>query len=354
MATAQYQPLYGTLPLMKRATIQDVARACGVAKSTVSAVLNNSLGSQRVAEQTRQRVRMVAEQMAYRPSWRGRALAGKRTHVVGVLYTPPMPLIARGNYEGILSGINDVLQVRGYHLMLMPLGDNPLEWRAMLLDGRMDGAIVLSRLVPQLAEIIAEVKLPISLVNAETDADVARVVADDYQGSREMTEYLLSLGHRRIAYLQGDQPPHYSIDQRRGAYEDVMRAAGLGEEIRVQTRGNAVDFGAAFAAQPTDRRPTAVLCYTHYLAIKLLQVLWERQLQVPRDLSVACFSNSYPVADVIPPLTTIALATEQMGRTAAELVLEQIDSRGKTPRRRLALRTQLIVRQSTAAPVATG
>lgn len=335
---------------MKRATIRDVAQACGVAKSTVSSVLNNSPGSQRVAEATRQRVRLIAEQLGYRPSWRGRALAGQRTHVIGVLYTPPMPLIARGNYEGILSGINDVLQVRGYHLLLMPLGQNPLEWRAMLMDGRMDGAIVLSRLLPQLAEIIAEVKLPISLVNAETTADVARVVADDYQGARELTEYLLSLGHERIAFLLGDQPPHYSVDQRTGGYRDVMRAAGFEQHIRIQPTGDALDFGASFAAEPVDRRPTAVLCYTHYLAIKLLQVLWERQLQVPRDLSVACFSNSYPVADVIPPLTTVALATEQMGRTAAELVLEQIESKGVTPRRRLALRTQLIVRKSTAAP----
>jgi LacI family transcriptional regulator len=335
---------------MKRATIRDVAQACGVAKSTVSAVLNNSPGSQRVAEETRRRVREVAERLAYRPSWRGRALAGQNTHVIGVLYTPPMPLIARGNYEGILSGINDVLQARGYHLMLMPLGSNPLEWRSMLTDGRMDGAIVLSRLAPQLAEIIQTVKLPVSLVNADADLDVCRVVADDYQGSREMTEYLLSLGHRKIVYLQGDQPNHYSIAQRRRGYEDAMRAAGLEQQILVHLSGTAVDFGAAFAEQPTAKRPTAVLCYTHYLAIKLLQVLWEQKLQVPRDLSVGCFSNAYPVADVIPPLTTVALATEQMGRTAAELVLEQVDSEQATPRRRVVLRTQLIVRGSTAAP----
>jgi LacI family transcriptional regulator len=338
---------------MKRATISDVARACGVAKSTVSAVLNNRMGSQRVAEDTRRRVRQVAEQLAYKPNWKGRALAGQRTHVVGVLYTPPMPLIARGNYEGILSGINDVLQLRGYHLMLMPLGDNPLEWRAKLMDGRMDGAIVLSRLLPQLAEIIDEAKLPISLVNAETEADVARVVADDYQGARDLTEYLVSLGHQRIAFLLGDQPPHYSVDQRRGGYEHAMKANGLAAHVRVQQAGGAIDFAAAFAAEPASKRPTAVLCYTHYLAIKLLQLLWERQIQVPRDLSVACFSNAYPVADVIPPLTTVALATEQMGRTAAELVLEQIESSRSTPRRRLVLRTQLVVRKSTAGPGAS-
>lgn len=335
---------------MRRATLIDVARACGLAKSTVSVVLNNRPGADRVPEETRKRVRKAAEQLDYRPSWRGRALSGQSTSMIGVLYTPPMPLIARGNYEGILSGINEVLSARGYHLLLMPLGNNPLEWRRMLLDGRMDGAIVLSRLLPELGEIIEAVKLPVSLVNADTSADFPRVLADDYQGSRQMTEYLISLGHRRIAFLLGDQPSHYSVEQRVSGYRDAMISAGLEGRIQIQPSGGAPEYGSAFDAQPKDQRPSAVVCYTHYLAIKLLQVLWSHGHVVPRDLSVCCFSNAYPVADVIPPLTTVALATEQMGRTAAELVLQQIESGQTTPARRVTLRTELIIRGSTAPP----
>jgi LacI family transcriptional regulator len=338
------------LASMKRVTIVDVARACGVAKSTVSVVLNDSPSAQRVAAETRERVRQVAQQLSYKPSWRGRVLAGRGTHVIGVVYTPPMPLIARGNYEGILSGINEVLQSRGYHLLLMPLGESLSEWRRILLDGRIDGAIVLSRLLPQLGEIIQDVKLPVSLVNADTTLDMPCVLADDYAGSREMVEYLISLGHRRIAFLLGEQPPHYSIDQRRRGYEDAMNAAGLAEHIRVDRAGAAQSFGDGFLAEAVTSRPTAVVCYTHYLAIKLLQVLWEHDLVVPRDVSVCCFSNAYPVADVIPPLTTVALATEQMGRTAAELLIGQIESRQTAPKRKIALQTKLVVRKSTAPP----
>lgn len=352
MRTAAQAIPAGILAPMKRVTIVDVARACGVAKSTVSVVLNNSPSAQRVAAETRERVRQVAAELSYKPSWRGRVLAGRGTHVIGVVYTPPMPLIARGNYEGILSGINETLQARGYHLLLMPLGESLTEWRRILLDGRIDGAIVLSRLLPQLGDIIRDVKLPVSLVNADTTLDLPRVLADDYSGSLEMVNYLISLGHRRIAFLLGDQPPHYSIDQRRQGYEDAMTAGGLSEHVRVHQTGDAAEFSRTFIAEAVNERPTAVVCYTHYLAIKLLQVLWENNLSVPRDVSVCCFSNAYPVADVIPPLTTVALATEQMGRTAAELLIEQIETRQEAPKRKLTLQTKLVIRKSTAPPTA--
>jgi LacI family transcriptional regulator len=86
--------------------------------------------------------------------------------------------------------------------------------------------------------------------------------------------------------------------------------------------------------------------------VKLLQQLWEVGMSVPGDVSVATFSNAYPVEDVIPPLTSVALPTEQMGRTAAELLLEQIESDAAVEPRRVVMKEQLIVRRSTAAPMA--
>jgi LacI family transcriptional regulator len=334
----------------QRPTIIDVAKASGVAKSTVSVVLNGTPAADRVPEETRQRVRLAASQLGYRANWRARVLASRKTQMVGVVYAPPMPLIARGNYEGVLTGANEVLTARGYHMLLMPLGDNPMEWRKLLLDQRIDGAMVLSRLLQPLAEIIDEVSMPVTLVNADSDMDLPKVLADEYNGARETADYLLSLGHRRVVFLLGQQPPHYSVDKRMAAYRDTMHAAGLASEIKVVSDGGAEEFARAFAAAPRHLRPTAVICYTHYLAIKLLQSLWEHKLSVPTDLSVSCFSNAYPVADTIPPLTTVSLNTEQMGRTAAELVLEQIESESAAAKRTVMLRTSLIVRKSTGAP----
>jgi LacI family transcriptional regulator len=334
---------------MKRPTIMDVARKCGLSKTTVSVILNKTPASTRVPEETQKRVFEAAEMLGYRPNWRARALASRRTHTIGVLYAPPMPLIVRGNYEGIMAGINDVLHRHNYHMMLVPLGENPDDWGRLLLDQRMDGALVLSRLREPLAEIIMRAGLHVGLVNADTDLNVPTVIVDDYDGAVQNTRHLLELGHKRITFLLGQQPSHYSVRRRQDGYAAAMRDAGLSEHVRVV--GNSVEeFVAEFVATPQDQRPTALVVYTHFMAVHLLRVLWEAGCSVPRDVSVATFTNAFPVEDVIPPLTTIALPTEEMGRTAAAMVLEQIETKGQAPKRRVVLRETLVVRKSTAPP----
>jgi DNA-binding LacI/PurR family transcriptional regulator len=129
-----------------------------------------------------------------------------------------------------------------------------------------------------------------------------------------------------------------------------MRDAGFGAHVNV-VEAELDDFVRELQDEKSaTRRPTAVLVYTHYLAIKLLQKCWEAGIRVPQDLSVATYSNAFPVDDVIPPLTTMALPTEQMGREAAEMVLEQVETDGAATPRRAVLKETLIVRKSTAAP----
>ncbi|HEY7088030.1 MAG TPA: LacI family DNA-binding transcriptional regulator, partial [Tepidisphaeraceae bacterium] len=277
---------------MKRPTIMDVARKCGLSKTTVSVILNDTPASQRVPHETRERVRAAATQLGYRPNWRAQALASRRTHMVGVLYAPPMPLIVRGNYEGIMAGINDVLHKNNYHMLFVPLGENPADWGKILLDQRLDGALVLSRLRDPLIEIINQAHLPIALVNADSELPVPIIIADDYDGSRQDTKHLIELGHKRVAFLLGQQPPHYSVTQRQDGYMAAMRDAGLSEFARVITQ-SPQEFVDGLRDDPN--RPTAIVAYTHYMAITLLQKCWEAGLSVPKDLSVATFSNAYPV-----------------------------------------------------------
>ena len=334
---------------MKRPTIRDVAQMCGVSKSTVSVILNDSPASTRVPAETQQRVRDAAVRLGYRPSWRARALANRRTHTIGVLYAPPMPLIVRGNYEGIMAGINETLSKSGYHMMFVPLGDDASAWGEMLMDQRMDGCLVLSRLYDELATLLRQTRMPVALVNADTSLNVPVCIADEFDGSARSTEHLLSLGHERITFFLGDQPPHYSVTQRVAGYEQTMARAGKSQHAHVAT-GKLADFAAQLAAEDPSRRATAVIVYTHFAAITLLRLFWESGIRVPQDVSVATFSNSYPVAEVIPPLTTVALPTEDMGRTAAEMVLEQIRTGGEAAPRRAVLSETLIVRKSTASP----
>jgi LacI family transcriptional regulator len=332
---------------MGRPTIKDVAKKSGVSKTTVSVILNQSPAAERVSRETQDRVRMIAEQLGYRPNWRARALSFQRTHTIGVLYTPPMPIVIRGNYEGIMVGINEVLTERGYHLLFVPLGKDPEEWGSVLLDQRMDGCLILSRMREEMLPLLKRGKVPATLVNAYPNHDLPCVIADDYQGAKESTRHLLSLGHKDIVFLLSHQPQHYSIAQRQQGYAEVMLEAGLGHHVRVF--GGSPEEFATWIKQ-TSPRPTAVVAFTHFLAVKLLQVLWDAGLRVPEDLSVTTFSNAYPVEDTIPPLTAVALPTVEMGRTAAELLIEQIESNGSAEPRCVTLQEQLVARRSTAAP----
>ncbi|MDQ3440830.1 MAG: LacI family transcriptional regulator [Planctomycetota bacterium] len=339
---------------MKRPTISDVARLCGLSKTTVSVILNETPAASRVPAETHQRVKQAADQLGYRPSWRARALTQRLTHTIGVLYAPPMPLVVRGNYEGIMAGINETLTTHRYHVMFVPLGEDPGEWGDMLMDQRMDGCLVLSRLYDALSTLLQRSHMPVTLVNADTELPLPVVIADDFQGSRDLTKHLLDLGHRRVTFFLGDQPPHYSVEGRIGGYQQAMKDAGLDPYASV-VRGSAADLVATVArmrdgGESGGDRLTAVITYTHHAAISMLRLLWEAGLSVPKDLSVATFSNSYPVAEVIPPLTVMALPTEDMGRTAAEMVLEQIQTSGAAPPRRMVLKETLIVRKSTAPP----
>jgi LacI family transcriptional regulator, galactose operon repressor len=345
--TEHFEAAMSIIDAMNRPTITDVARKCGLSKTTVSVILNESPASLRVPPETQQRVRSAATELGYRPSWRARALTSRRTHMIGVLYTPPMPIVVRGNYEGIMVGINEALHAKKYHMLFVPLGDDPAEWGPVLLDQRMDGCLVLSRLRDPLPALLKQGRLPATLVNADTDLPLPIVIADERDGARQAMDHLLKLGHKKITFFLGDQPQHFSITERRGGYLDAMKAAGL--EKHIQTPGGPeADFVKHFIAGSD--RPTALLVYTHRTAVKLLQLLWEAGVQVPRDLSIATFSNAYPVEDVIPPLTTMALPTEEMGRKAAEMVLEQIDTAGKAPARRLVMKETLVVRRSTGEP----
>ena len=332
---------------MGRITIKDVAKKSGVSKTTVSVILNKSPASERVSRETQERVRMIAEQLGYRPNWRARALSNQRTHTIGVLYTPPMPIVIRGNYEGIMIGINEVLTDRGYHLLFVPLGKDPNDWGEVLLDQRMDGCLILSRVREQLLPLLKKSRLPVTLVNAFPDYGLPCVLADDLDGARQSTRHLLSLGHKDIVFFLGQQPSHYSIAQRQQGYAEVMLEAGLGQHVRV-CGGSVEEFVSWLKQAPV--RPTAVVAFTHFLAVKLLQVLWDAGLRVPDDVSVTTFSNAYPVEDTIPPLTAMALPTVEMGRTAAELLVEQIETSGAAPARCINLPEHLVARRSTAAP----
>jgi len=328
-----------------RPTLADVARRVGVSKSAVSQTVNWEPGrATTIKEETRKRIMRVVEEMGYRPSWRGQVLAKQRSQAVAVVYSAPLGAVPRGVYLEIVDHIEMQLGKVDLCPTFVHIKDHSERFDRLMGDARFDGCLSLGVLSSEVLDILRENRVPTVLINSDADESWTRICVNDVAGTRLVMQHLLSLGHKRVVYYSGSiPPPHGSVEIRSSTYQRCMLEAGL------QPQGPFVGPTDRFVEQifKLSDPPTAVLAFDHWCAVTLLQALWRKGLRVPDDISVATFNNTYPVAEVIPPLTTVSLPAGQMAEHAVRLLLERIE-RPETPPETIVLQEGLVVRESTA------
>jgi LacI family transcriptional regulator len=174
------------------------------------------------------------------------------------------------------------------------------------------------------------------LINSGADATWSRVNPNDDQGGGQAMDHLLRQGHRRILYYAGETAlDHPSAFLRHGAYHRCMLEAGL-EPIPAFV--GTADMLVEHIQRSGRTAPTA---------IRLLQALWRRGVRVPSDISLVTFNDTHPVADLTPPLTTVALPGREMAVRAVEMLLRQLEEPERGPET-VVLDETLVVRESTA------
>lgn len=330
-----------------RPTILDVARRCGLSKATVSKALNAPDGSTLVSDDARVRVRRAVEELGYRPSWRGQVLARRRSQAIAIAYSAPVGAVPRGVYWEIVDALEEFLGARDYIPTFLHLRRADDRVERMLGDGRFDGCISLGLIAPTVLDMIRRHRVPAVLINSNAGPTWSRVSVDDEGGGRLLMRHLLGLGHKRIIYYAGlAELDHPSARQRYGAYAVAMNEAGLKPLPAFVGPPEAM---AEHVVSQGAVAPTAVVDFEHFSAIRLLQHLWRRGVRVPDDVSVATFNETHPVADVIPPLTTVALPGRSMAQRAVEMLLKRLDD-GDDAAETIVLDETLVVRESTAAP----
>jgi LacI family transcriptional regulator len=337
-----------TIPITSRPTITDVARLCGLSKATVSKALNAPEGgSPLIAEPTRMKVLDVARSLGYRPSWRATTLARKRSQTIAIAYSSATGAVPRGVYFEVVDGLEAELSARDYLPTFLHLRGVDERVDRVLGDARFDGLISLGVIDPAVLRLARDYGLPCVLINSGADDTWPRVNVNDVQGSGEAVKHLLALGHTNILYYAGlTMFRHPSAQQRYDAYRRGMADAGLTPaEPFIGTADEFVKHLIALG----DARPTAVIDYEHWSAIRLLQALWRAGISVPNDMSLVTFNDTHPVADVIPPLTTVALPGREMAKRAVDMLLKRLDGGDATPTT-LVLDEKLVVRESTAPP----
>jgi DNA-binding LacI/PurR family transcriptional regulator len=317
-------------------TLHDVAREAGVAVSTVSRALSNP---ERVSRRTREHVQAIAERLDYRPNRVAQSLPSGRTQMLALL----VPDITNPHNFGLIRGAEAQARAGGYTLVLGDTQESVELEKSHTdrLSSAVDGFVLTSSRLSEPELQLLRGHRPVVLFNREASG-FASVVADAVDGSRQIIEHLVALGHRSIAYLGGPRNA-WADGQRWRALSEYASQAGV-EIVRHGPFSPTVQHGSAAADVGTAGGATALVAFNDLLAIGVLQRLEHRRVEVPGQISVVGYDDIFGADFCHPPLTTVASPAEQAGRALIDLLLGTRE--GQEPPR-IVLPTQLRVRDST-------
>jgi LacI family transcriptional regulator len=317
-------------------TIRDVASHARVSVTTVSHVLN---GTRAVSPEARDRVRHAVEALNYVPSALARSLKSSRTHTVGML----IPNNSNPYFAEIIRGIEDRCYASGFSVVLCNTDDEPLKqstYVRLMAEKQVDGIIVVSSGTdPELISELRKLSMPQVIVDREIEDLAADLVEVHHEaGARLATEYLLGLGHRRIACIAGPQALS-SARQRLEGYRNALKAAGIRADAAWIRTGDFTSEGGYAAAlsllQGGGERPTAVFAANDLMAVGAICAAAQQGLRIPQDLSVIGFDDIALANHTNPPLTTIAQPKHETGHLAADLLLLRIAQPGRELQKRV-------------------
>ncbi|WCL53482.1 LacI family DNA-binding transcriptional regulator [Gimibacter soli] len=303
-------------------TIADVARFAGVSVTTVSRILN---GEKYVREDKKKAVTAAVEKLGYRPSLYARSLAGHRSYVIGLLLDDP-----QGDYlSGIQRGLLRASKIGGLHV-LVELFDNDTTFEqvdSFLSSLSLSGAILTPPICDNQVVLaaLAKRKIPtVRIAPGRPFGEMTDIKIDNFKAAYRMTEHLIELGHKDIAFITGDAQ-HADARERVQGFKSAMNDHGLRINPEYICEGTYVFSSGVAAAKRLlnhEKRPSAIFASNDEMAAAVLMVAHEADLNVPQDLSVAGFDDLALASFVTPPLTTIRQPIEEMATAAAARLLD--------------------------------
>lgn len=337
-----------------RPTIKDIAKKAGVSHTTVSRALNFDPS---ISSGTSERVRDLAEEMGYLGSAAARGLRTNRSKVIGVIVSR----IDNPYFGEIIQGIEETLNQTGYSLFIASSHlESRVEKNIIKAFARqmVDGVIICaSSFCDENAAILRGFQIPVVALNNECPEKYAcSVEHDDIEGARQVTCYLIKLGHRRLAYLGNSLAARINDERQQGFISEINKNGFENEpHIIFNTKGREIENGeeAMKKLLEVNPLPTAVFCFNDLMAIGALKTANDHGLQIPEDISIVGFDNIPYSAYTSPALTTFNQPKYQIGQESTNLLLESMEhfEKGKpnfSDHRRII--GNLLIRQSTGNP----
>lgn len=327
--------------------IKEVAAKAKVSTATISRTINSS---GLVSPRTAARVWKAIQELGYYPNTQARALVSGRSHIFGLIISD----IANPFFPELVKSFEDAAIQHGYEVMIANT-DYKSERMTLcvrrMIERKVEGvAIMTSEIDPALVEELSRRELPIVFLDIGKLKPLISDISVDYtNGIREAVEHLVSLGHQRIGFISGPLGLK-SARTRKTAFLTCMRQCGIRENQQVLVHGNhKVDGGQAAMREilAMANRPTAVLTSNDLTAIGALHAIFNAGLSVPEDISVIGFDDIELTQFTQPPLTTVRLSREELGRKAFDALYQSAEGLSNTGLR-MRVSTSLVLRQSTA------
>jgi len=329
-------------------TIVDVADEAGVSYATVSRVINNK---DHVSPEKRERVLRAMAQLGYVANMQARSLAGGESRVVGLL----VDYLSSSYMDEIIRGIDEALDAENYDLMLYTTHRRKTKESAYVtkLTRRLaDGLLlILPRNAGAYLDTLRQRQFPHVLVDYfSAKQNVPSVSTTNFRGAYDAMSFLLSLGHQRIGFITGTMEFGCARDRLDG-YRLALKEHGLPVDPCLICEGDFMQPQGYQCAQrllSLPEPPTAIFSSNDTMAFGVMEAARERGLRLPEDLSIVGFDDIPQASHVHPALTTIRQPLEEMGRSAAHLLLKYI-AHPNAAVERIELPTRLVIRESCQA-----
>lgn len=333
-------------------TIQDVAKEAGVSITTVSRVINNNYP---VKKETREKVEKIIEEMNFTPNSLARGLIKKKTDTVGIL----VPSITNIFFPLVINGIEHFMEKKGYTLIMCDTKDRKTEMRQLrnLTERRVDGIISIDPSASIIKKGIYEdlsKEIPIVIINGyNKNIKCNFVINNQEMGVIEALEYLIKLGHKKIAFLRGRNS--YSYDLKEEQFYKTLKNNNIevnNEYIIIVDIGNGIEtvdlsMEATLDIMSKDNRPTAILACNDWMALGALHACQKLSIKVPQEVSIIGYDNIIISQMSEPKLTTIDQNMYKLGDLAAKILYENIEKQKHTYQK-IILDTKLVIRDSCA------
>jgi LacI family transcriptional regulator len=328
-------------------TIKDIALEAGVSIATVSRAIT---GEEGVSEETRERILKIAESLNYYPNLSARSLVSKKLNVIGAIISETSEFaFSNPYYAEILKGIGKKARDFGFYPLVCFTGD---ESYSLIFQQRLAaGIIVVANRIddPRIKEAW-DMRIPLVLIPGDpNNIRIPSVDVDNIDGAFQAVDYLVGLGHKRIAFINGLTASKYSVERLIG-YSRALQKHKLPFQEKFVLESDFTQEGGYNSMKTLLSKknpPTAVLVINDYSTMGVLKAALEMDFRVPEDVSVIGFGDVYFASMTTPPLTTIRAPFQKVGEEAVSMLLRIVQEE-RISRKHVILPVSLVIRKSTA------